>query len=384
LKIFLAFQQSENVYPIPAYNFWEHYIKNGITEAGHEWTECPGADWAFGLVPQSKNAHAKWKRDTWKKTVAWLKKNPADIILSYLYPAQVDEPAIREIQKMGIPCVNFFCDNVREFTKAPSEFKVFNLNWVPEYKAAKWYQTAGYPFIHLPMPVWVEPGLRIIREETNDQVTFIGSKDIQRELLFERLLEDNPDIKLAIYGNGWKAIDTRKNEGDSADYTLYKKMIFNLGFVRQQGFAAFLRKLQQRNINPDGNNLLGSHVNNTVSSDAYNRLTAESMITIGVNRYPSFRYPLLQPGNYSRLRDIEAPMMGACYLTEYTEGIEQLYDIGSDIAVYRNADELTIKIKELQADINMRKKLKINGQKRALNENSIPNSLKKIVQRIAG
>jgi hypothetical protein len=380
LKFFLAFQQSENVYPIPAYSFWQHYIKNGITEAGHEWTECPGADWALGLVSQPRNAQANWKQETWKKTVAWLKKNPADIFLSYLYPAQVDGPAIAEIQKMGIRCVNFFCDNVREFTAAPPEFKVFDLNWVPEYKAANWYKAAGFSFINLPMPIWVEPALRVIKEEANGQVTFIGSKDIQRKILFENLMSHHPDINLAVYGSGWQNLKAHKSTHIPPAYTLYNKIQFNLDFLKRQGVAAYIRKIKQRNIDQDISSTLSAHLNGELPFDEFKKLTAESMITLGVNRYPSFRYPLLQPDAYSRLRDIEAPMLGACYLTEYTAGIEDLYDIGNDIAVYRNTDDLAVKIQELQADRNMRKKLKINGQKRALSENSIPTSLQKIIQ----
>ena len=382
MKIFLSFLQSSNTYPIPAYSFWEYYIKSGIIEAGYEWVECPGVDWALGLVPQNKPEHLKWKQDTWEKTVAWLKKNPVDIFLSYLYPAQVDETAIREIQKLGIPCVNFFCDNVREFRKAPVVYSVFDLNWVPEHKAVEWYVNAGYAYINLPMPMWVKPQYRVLKQEKNNQATFIGSKDIQRTLLFESLVEHNPSLNLAIYGNGWKPDETPQNNPVFPDYTYDKKIIFNINFIKEQGFTAFLRKLKYRNFNPEVSSKLASKVNNPLSFNDYNTLTAESMITLGVNRYPSFRYPLIQPDSYSRLRDIEAPMLGACYLTEYTEGIESLYDIENDIAVYRNADELAIKIKDIGADLNRRKKLKINGQQRALNENSIPNSLSKIIQRL--
>ncbi len=118
-------------------------------------------------------------------------------------PAQIDETAIKEIQKAGVPCVNFFCDNIRDFKKAPSQFEVFDLNWVPEYKAVKWYKKAGYPYINLPMPMWIEPQYRVLKEEKNSQVTFIGSMDIQRMLLIEQVLEKAPDLPLAIYGAGW-------------------------------------------------------------------------------------------------------------------------------------------------------------------------------------
>ena len=144
MKIFVSFLQSDNNYPIPAYSFWQHYIKNGIDESGHHWFECPEADWAYGLVPKSSTEHENWKNETWKKTVNWIKENPVDLFLSYLYPQQIDAKSIKEIQQIGIPCINFFCDHVREFTSIPSEYKIFDLNWVPEFKAIKMYKKAGY------------------------------------------------------------------------------------------------------------------------------------------------------------------------------------------------------------------------------------------------
>ncbi|MFI5140146.1 MAG: glycosyltransferase [Sphingobacteriales bacterium] len=382
MKIFLSFLQSGHKYPIPAYDFWEHYIKNGINEAGYEWTECPGADWALGLVPQSQNDLLKWKQDIWEKTVAWLKKNPVDLFLSYLYPQQIDETAIKVIQGMGIPCVNFFCDNVREFKNIPAEFRAFDLNWVPEYKAVKMYKKAGYAHINLPMPMWVEPKYRVLKEEKHDQITFIGSKDIQRKLLFEKLLELEPGLNLAIYGNAWVAENAPGDQPVMPGYTFSKKILFNLNFISNEGVAAFVRKLKYRNIRQDLSSLLGTKTQSSISFEEYNSLTSESMITLGVNRFPSFRFPLSRPGTYSRLRDIEAPMLGACYLTEWTEGIEELYDIENEIAVYKNAEDLALKIKELQANPHKRKTLKINGRKRALNEHQIGNSLNKILQRI--
>ena len=378
MKVFLSFLQSEKQYPIPAYQFWQHYIKNGITEAGYDWTECPGADWVLGLVPQSKEDHLKWKADIWAKTIAWLKKKPADIFLSYLYPDQIDQSAIKQIKSLGIPCVNFFCDHIRNYKNVPTEFAVFDLNWVPEYRAAQWYKKAGYPYINLPMPMWIEPQYRVLKEETNMQITFIGSVDIQRQLLFEEMIAQAPDLPLAVYGNGWKGNNTIAQPA-VPDYTLSKKIKFNFDFIAQQGFAAYRRKMQQRNMNAAISSQLNAKIHEAPAFDQYNQLTAGSMITLGVNRYPSFSYPLDKPDSYSRLRDIEAPMLGACYLTEYTDGLENLYDPENEITVYKNAAELVAKAAELQNDPAKRKKLKINGQKRALNDHSIPVSLGKIL-----
>ncbi|MFA6087627.1 glycosyltransferase [Mucilaginibacter sp.] len=378
MKIFISFLQSNHKHPIPAYDFWEYYIKNGIVEAGHEWVECPDIDWAAGLVPQSKNELAMWKQDAWTKTVAWLKGNPADLFLSYLYPKQIDVTAIKQIQKMGIPCVNFFCDNIREFNKPPIQFKAFDLNWVPEYKAIKLYKQAGYPHIYLPMPMWIEPAYRVHKEEANNQVTFIGSRDIQRVRLFNELVNNNPEIQLAIYGNGW--LNNTSHKVINANYTLAKKILFNISFLTGNGIKGYARKMTQLKNQAIVIDTLKLKLHELISDDEYVALTSASMITLGVNRYPSYKFPLAKPDTYSRLRDIEAPMLGACYLTEWTEGIEDLYDTQNEIAVYRTGQELADQINSLQNDPERRRALRRNGQEKALRMHSIPRSLNSITK----
>ncbi|MDB5287591.1 MAG: hypothetical protein JWR05_2540 [Mucilaginibacter sp.] len=377
MKIFLSFLQSKIEHSIPAYSFWQYYIKNGIEEAGHQWVECTEVDWALGLVPKSKAAQQAWKDEAWQKTVAWLKSNPADLFLSYLYPRQIDVTAIKQIQKMGIPCVNFFCDNIREFNKPPIQFKAFDLNWVPEYKAIKLYKQAGYPHIHLPMPMWIEPEYRFHKEEANNQVTFIGSRDIQRVRLFNELVNNNLEIQLGIYGNGW--LNNISHKVSDTNYTLVKKLHFNITFLASQGVKGYMRKIAQLNNKTIVSDTLKLNIHEMLSSDEYISLTSESMITLGVNRYPSYQFPLTKPNTYSRLRDIEAPMLGACYLTEWTEGLEDLYDTKNEIAVYRTEQELADQINSLQNDPERRRALRRNGQKRALNTHSIPRSLNSII-----
>jgi len=377
LKIFLSFFQSLKKHPIPAYDFWQYYLKNGIEEAGHEWAECPGVDWAYGLLLHNKPGFEEWQKETWDKTIDWLKKNPVDLFLSYLYPHMVSMDAVREIKSTGIPCVNFFCDHLRDFKKLPSSLSVFDLNWVPEYKAIKLYQDAGYSHINLPMPIWVEPKLRVLQNENNQQITFIGSKDIQRQKLLEDIVAHSPDIALTVYGRGWQ--EGTAIPKPATAYTLSDKLQYQLKFIKTQGPAAYLRKLNSKQHATPISDQLKQKIHGLPDFEQYNKLTSCSMVTVGVNRYPSFHYPFFKPDSYSRLRDIEAPMLGACYLTEWTEGIDKLYETGSEIETYKNAEEFVEKVKELQADPVKRKTLRVNGQKRALEMHNIPSSLNSII-----
>lgn len=378
MNVFLAFLQSKVNHTIPAYSFWEYYIKNGIEQAGFNWTEA-SVDWAEGLVhSQNPNELENWKSKTWDDTLTDIKKQhkkkPISLFLGYLYPHQVDEQAIKQIQAMGIPCINFFCDNVREFKIAPKEFSIFDLNWVPEYKALDMYKKAKYNFIHLPMPMWVDLKYRNVSSIEMNEISFIGSKDIQRTMLFEEIINHHIDLK--IYGAGWL-----KSENElpmASNPNLIQTIKNQVNFISKYGLNEYFEKLKQRNTSTSVSSKLQAKLYGKIQFDEYIKITKESMITLGVNRYPSFSYPLENPNTYSRLRDIEAPMLGACYLTEYTQGLEDMYELGTEIETYKSIDEMVLKIDILKRDKNKRDSLRVEGQKRSLNEHSIPNSLHKI------
>lgn len=383
MRIFLSSQQSLKKHNIPAYRFWEIYLKNGIEEAGHEWLEVKEVDWAEGLVYLDKERLKTWRDRAWIQTVNYIKYQhqikPINLFLSYLFPKQIDPLAIREIQELGIPCINFFCDNVREFKKIPKIFYCFNLHWVPEFKAIKMYQASNLNYIYAPMPVWIPPSLRNYNHSEKYGVSFIGSKDVQRERLFANLIQFN--INLELRGKGWlyDEPDELINESQKMWQNLWVKANNQLLDISNEGLIYWLRKLQSRFIPRVTNQLFFPYVREKPGFDEYFKITQQSQITLGVNRYPSFQYPLDRPNTYSRMRDIEAPMLGACYLTEWTEGLDDLYEIGEEIETYSSVEEMAEKIKYLQASPEKRKIMRANAQYKAIKEHSIPNTLTKII-----
>ena len=73
-------------------------------------------------------------------------------------------------------------------------------------------------------------------------------------------------------------------------------------------------------------------------------------------------------------------MLGACYLTEWTEGLEFLYDLGGEIECYRSAEELQDQLATLAAKPEHRRELRRRGQQRALSNHSVPASLRKLAK----
>ena len=387
MEIFIACQQSLKNHPIPAYQFWEIYFKKGIEEANHEWTEAKEIDWAEGLVYSESEKLKTWRDRTWESTVAQIKdrhkKKGIDLFLSYLYPQQISTSAIKEIQALGIPCVNFFCDNVREFTKVPQEFYGFDLNWVPEYKALKMYERAKLNYIHAPMPVWVDLKHRNYQNREQYNTTFIGSKDKQRSALLAEVV--NLGVDLEIRGTGWQKKQDNiscSNQHKSNSKDLNKTIINQIDFFRNQGLCAWLRKTQSKWHKPIEDAVFYPHIRPKPNFEEYIKIIQQSIITIGINRYPSFRYSFTNPDTYSRMRDIEAPMMGACYLTEWTEGLEQMYELGKEIETYRTPEEMKEKISQLKAEPQKRSRMRHLAQKKALEKLSFSQTLKTISENL--
>jgi hypothetical protein len=382
VNIFLSCLQSTQDHPVPAYQFWEAYFKNGIEEAEHNWCDAGGVDWAEGARYTDERDLEAWRARTWGAAVASLKtlhqRRPIDLFLSYLFPKQVDVNAVREIQRLGIPCANFFCDNVREFVSVPESFRVFDLHWVPEFKAVGMYRSAGLNFVHAPMPMWAAPEHRVWNHPENYGVTFIGSRDVLRENLLAQVLKK--EVGLEIRGTGWEKDAVTTTQAAPARKGMTAKISNQAAFIKEHGVRAYGRKIGakfQPKSQPE-KALFNDALRRKPSASEYIEITQQSVITLGINRYPSFRHPLSAPDTYSRLRDLEAPMLGACYLTEWTEGLDQLYDLGEEIETYRTADEMAWKIQALKSDPEKRLKLRRSGQRRALAEHTIPRTLSKI------
>ncbi|WP_413666196.1 glycosyltransferase [Mucilaginibacter sp. Mucisp86] len=383
MRILLSFLQDKvsKPHPVPSYRFWQHYIKNGIEEAGMSYIEVPEVDWAEGLVyDEGSAALQNWQEQSWQATINYIKANRQniDIFLAYLYPRQIQVDAIEQIRKMGIPCVNFYCDNIREFKTAPAKFRIFDLIWVPEFEALTMYKKAGVKHINLPMPMWVEPQLRQhIPVHEQPGISFIGSKDILRENLLAQAIQKG--LPLSIRGAGWLTNDTPP---PFVPGSAYQKLINQVNFTKQHGLSGLSIKVQQQLNKLPVIPINGDHIFASPDFDEYINITQSSMVTLGINRVPTFKRPHNNPLTYSRLRDIEAPMLGACYLTEYCQGIDELYDTEQEINVYRTIDELVQKATELLSNKEKRDKLRINGQQRALNDHAISSSLKKIKRAI--
>jgi hypothetical protein len=381
LRIFLCCQQDlGHAHAVPAYRFWADYFRAALAEAGHVCLEAPECDWAAGLLARSPEEHRAWLETTWARAVDWSQREqaraPIDLFLSYLFPAQILPSAVATMRAAGIPCVNFFCDNVRLFRRVPEAFHGFDLHWVPESAALPMYAKAGLPVLHAAMACWVPPSLRDLPRAETLPPTFVGTRDEVRELLFAEAFTHG--LKAELRGCGWE------RAAPAATVVSHGGKLQNqIAFARQHGPMALARKVRDKLLPPTPLTFdFSPFVRPMPASSDYARVLRESAVCLGVNRFPSLRHSRHRPPTYSRLRDLEAPMCGACYLTEWAPGLDTMYDLGREIETYRDAAELVAKVQALVADAPRRASLRLSGQRRALADHTIPRTLERIANQL--
>jgi Glycosyl transferases group 1 len=381
IRIFLSCLQSQKRYQVPAYDFWRTYFVKGLQEAGYEIVEAPGVDWAEGLVYSDGAALDAWRARTWESVYSFIRKEhahrPIKLFLSYLFPKQVEVSAIKELQRMGVQCVNFFCDNVREFRRVPVEYFPFALHWVPEFEAVRMYQAAKLPYLHAPMPCWVPPALRNPPINEVEPPTFIGSADILRRNLVGRALQMGAN--LLVGGSGWAMEKDDATVGVTKKRSVSVIVANQLASVRNQGFWSLLYKAENYIHPMYAPPVPTANIRDAlIGTEEYFRLTREATVTVGINRVPNLRASNYRPIVYSRLRDIEAPMLGACYLTEWTSGLDRMYELGTEIETYRTAQELNSKLADLTKNHERRFTMRKRAQQRALRDHSVAHSVMRI------
>ena len=102
-----------------------------------------------------------------------------------------------------------------------------------------------------------------------------------------------------------------------------------------------------------------------IDNEAMIRLFVQSKVVLGVGTigHCTDFYAL-------KLRDFDAPMCGSAYLTHDNPDLAALYDIGRDIATYRDIDECVDRARALLADDDAREGMARAGRARALRDHT--------------
>ncbi len=291
-------------------------------------------------------------------------EKPLELFFSYFYDACVEPSALREIRKMGIVTVNWYCNGAHQLQKVREISPHYDWCLVPEkfrlkdYEAmgarAIYCQEAANPNIYHPyhMPLEFE-------------VSFIGQAYGERPGYIRYLLECGIDVR--VWGYGWKGFVP----GGSLKTT---PLSIRIGRAARKLFTSEGRQVLMKNLRGasglDRQVVLPSEaVGGPLDDEDMVRLFSRSKINLGFSACGETHVSgerIVQV----RLRDFEVPMSGGFYMVEYLEEIEEFFDVGKEIVCYRGPEDLAEKIRYYLSHDEEREAIRRAGYERCLRDHS--------------
>jgi spore maturation protein CgeB len=328
-------------------NLWRENLRGSLVSLGHEIV-----DFRYDLAgtfenldpadPRQEKFIAKNRPLLGEALLAQIREEDRyrsiNILFTYFYNACVQPEIIREIRSLGIVAINWFCNASYQFHLVSEIAPAYDYCLVPEKFRLEDYrriganpiycQEAANPAVYGPC---AEPQVY--------DAGFIGQAYGERPGLISWLAEQGVDVN--VWGAGW-------------EYFRKRRPSFN---PMRWGNVDMAPKIPERLIR------------GILSDEDVVRTFSQTKINLGfagcwTNDDSALRITQV------RLRDFEVPMSGGFYLTEYQPELEEFFDIDSEIACYRNKEELLEKIRFYLNRPDLRERIRLAGRKRCLTEHT--------------
>lgn len=297
------------------------------------------------------------------------REKPIDLFLSYFYNAHFDPAGFSRLRDAGIPTINFYCNSIYQFDLVSEVARHVDFSWHSEKAAADSYKKIGGN------PVWVQLGADadlyhpVEQGNRESKACFVGQRYCDRDRWLAALVRDG--IPVDIFGNGWSpnksslppsALRACGNEpGSFGAYAEVFSSNLKSGFV--SGMARSVRQAIYAINSRRLTNFLMPHVKGHASDIA--EVFGRYELILNFSNVWADGRPGSERIAHVRLRDFEAPMARAAYLTGHTSEITEFFDVGTEIDTYTSSEELVDKARFYLRSPSSAERLRERGYRRA-------------------
>jgi hypothetical protein len=239
-----------------------------------------------------------------------------DAVISYCFSSDIDPALIERTVELGIPWINFFCDSTYAFDLVEALARVSSLNWFPERAADSRYRALGRPVLCRPYAVHPAALQEAACETAQHALGFVGAPTGNRVLRLAglRLFGCRTEVR----GEGWQRTNAapprpRPPRGDR----------------RARGGLG--ERLLMRALKP-----VVARGSRALADDEMVPFLLRCRVVLGLNEGRDSQ-GVYQ--SYLKLRDVEYPGHGCCYLTQHNEDVEHAFEVGREVLTFRHAAE---------------------------------------------
>ena len=289
---------------------------------------------------------------------------PLDLFFGYFYASVVYPETIDLIRQSGVPTVNFSCNNVHQFELVEPIAAHFDVCMVPERAALERFRAVGAR----PVRIQLAANPRVYRpypEPRIYDVTFVGQRYADRAEFLDHLYRHG--VQVRAWGAGWRPHKRLDLASVKAAVALVEDERLDgvQRLIRQArcGSSARLQRDLTRCIDTSaygGPRLLHRDLIRTFSRS---RISL-GFATAGASHGAACRVTHL------RLREFEAPMSGALYVTEYQQELEEYFAVGRELLAYTDRDDLLDQVRYYLAHPEHAERIRRAGHHRALRDHT--------------
>jgi hypothetical protein len=349
---------------LPENRTWYRNLFEPLIDLGHDVVFFSAEKGQLAMTHNNSQVRAEFSQNLLDVYNHENRKKPFDLFFSYLKDGMVDGLVIDEISRTGVPTCNFSCNNTHQFHLVEEISPHFDFCLHAERDARGKFISIGANPVWWPMasnPKYFKP--RDIARIYD--VSFVGGNYGMRAHYINHLLENGVDVH--AFGPLWHKISKTKLRETLKGMYLGFKSLIALSSTRRTQLSAILAEFEfRRNLI----NKFPSNLHAPVSDDELIALYSKSHLSLGFLEVYDQHDPSKQIKKHLHLREFEAPMSGALYCTGYMDEIEEFYELGKEIVVYRNQHELLDKIRYFLQHPQEAENIRKAGRERALRDHT--------------
>jgi hypothetical protein len=296
---------------------------------------------------------------------AYRAAGPVDLFYGYFYSSVVYPETIRLIRQSGVPTVNFSCNNVHQFDLVRDIAAEFDVCVVPELAAQADFQAVGAR----PVRIQLAANPRVyhpVPAPRSYDVTFVGQRYADRAELLHFLYTHGVSVR--AWGAGWQARKRLDVAQLKAGMALVEderwdgiRRLIRRGFGRGASRTNGMAQIEQIDTSAFGGPRLPQR--DLVAMFSRSRLSL-GFATAGDSHRSAKRLTHL------RLREFEAPMSGALYLTEHQQELAEYFTPGEEVLTYTDSADLLDKARYYLAHQEQSERVRRAGFERARREHT--------------
>ncbi|MBV9580008.1 MAG: glycosyltransferase family 1 protein [Chloroflexi bacterium] len=308
-----------------------------------------------------------------------------DLFFGYFYASVVYPETLDEIRRSGVPTVNFSCNNVHQFDLVRDIAAHFDVCVVPEQAAQADFVSVGAR----PIRIQLAANPRVyhpLAEPRLYDVTFVGQQYADRAELLQHLYANG--VAVRAWGAGWQARKRLDVAQVKAGLALIEDErwdgVQRLVRKRVAGVAGGSKRDVDTRVKEDGEDggletPIRARAPSPIDTSRFGgprllqrdlvRMFSQSRLSLGFATAGDSHLATRRL-RHLRLREFEAPMSGALYLTEDQPELAEYFTPGRELLTYADRDDLLEQARFYLAHQELAERIRRAGLERARREHT--------------